>query len=175
MVGPMRTRGVLYVVGSAGAPIFGISGFLAKAEAAGWDTCLLLTPIAADWLSAELDALAEATGRPVRVADRRPGEPRPFPEPDAVAAAPLTFKSLNKWALGLSDSVALGTLNATLGARVPTVAAPCFSHDLAAHPQAGKSLDVLRECGGRLAPGPGPDNASGDAFWAGVLAHLDDL
>ncbi|MCF2528273.1 flavoprotein [Yinghuangia soli] len=171
----MRTRGVLYVVGSAGAPIFGIGGFLAKAKAAGWDTCLLLTPIAADWLSAELPTLAEATGRPVRVADRRPGEPRPFPDPDAVLAAPLTFKSLNKWALGLSDSVAIGTLNAALGARVPTVAAPCFSPDLAAHPQTAKSLDVLRACGVRLAEGPGPDDDSGNAFWAGVLAQLDEL
>lgn len=79
-------------------------------------------------------AVEAQTGRPIRSAWRAPGDPRPFPAPDAVAVAPATFNTVNKWAAGISDTLALGTLNEAYGLDVPIAVLPCVSDALASHP-----------------------------------------
>ena len=68
-------------------------------------------------------------------------------KPDAVVAAPLTFNSLNKWALGISDNRAMGTLNESLGRGIPIVAAPMVNAGLWGHPALSAHLDTLRRAG----------------------------
>lgn len=64
-----------------------------------------------------------------------------------VIAAPLTFNSLNKWAAGVSDTLALGLLNEAIGLRLPIVAAPVIKEALRQHPAYKISMSTLRGCG----------------------------
>lgn len=110
----------------------------------------------------------------IRSAWRLPGEPRPFPPPDAVAVAPATFNTLNKWAAGISDTLALGTLNEAYGLGVPIGVLPCVGEALAAHPAYAASLRRLRGMGVRFAD---PYGATGGTDrpvfgWEGVLDLL---
>lgn len=165
---------VLHVVASAAPPLLDLPHALRLIRAWGWDPYVTLTPTAARWLSDDLGELTAAAGHPPRDADRLPGTDSPFPTPAAVLAAPLTFNSLNKWTAGISDNPALGTLNESLGARRPIVAAPCFNPDLAAHPRYPSSAALLKRAGVRLiltAEGS-PLPPSGPTWWDQVLREL---
>jgi phosphopantothenoylcysteine synthetase/decarboxylase len=105
----------------------------------------MLTPVAATWV--DIDALAAVSGNPVRVHPRQPDEQDPLPTADAVLAAPLTFNTINKWAAGISDGVALGLLSELLVGGPPIVAAPCAKAALRAHPAYGLSIDMLASAG----------------------------
>ena len=91
----------------------------------------------AEWLSEH----------PVRVTPRTPSEPDPLPDADALLAAPLTFNSLCKWAAGISDTLALGILNESLGLPAPVTAAPCIKKALRAHPAYQPGAARLEEAG----------------------------
>ncbi|MFI5758262.1 flavoprotein [Streptomyces sp. NPDC051569] len=140
-----RSRPFLYVVVCA-AGVAGDSGELvALARERGWDVGVVATPQGLGFIDAE--ALRAATGYPVRSAWRTPGEPRPFPPPDAIAVAPATFNTLNKWAAGIADTLALGILCEAYGLGVPTVALPYVNAVLAAHPAYATSLERLSGMG----------------------------
>jgi phosphopantothenoylcysteine synthetase/decarboxylase len=72
----------------------------------GWDTCLIATPRAFQWL--DVPSLTERTGHPVRHDYKLPGEPDVLPEPNAIIVAPATFNTINKWAAGIADTLRLG-------------------------------------------------------------------
>ncbi len=120
-------------------------------------------------------AVEAQTGRPIRSAWRRPGDPRPFPAPDAVVVAPATFNTVNKWAAGPADTLAVATLCEACGLDVPVAVLPCVADALASHPayrgepdpaaRDGRALRrPVRRCGGggrrspgvRLGAGPRP-------------------
>lgn len=168
------TNRVLYVVAGAAPPVRDLVTLIRVLRRGGWDTCVTLTPTAAVWLDTGLDDLAAAAGRSVRTRDRRPDDPRPYPAPDALLACPLTFNTLNKWALGISDNVALGTLNEALGSGVPIVAVPWFKGALAAHPASARSQESLRGCGvDLLLDGNGAPLSGYDALdWSTVAGRL---
>src|SRR5258708_178040 len=112
---------------------------------AGWDVCVILTPTAAGGLNtSELEA---ATGHTVRSAARLRGEQDDLPPADAVLVAPATFNTINKWAAGISDTLALGLLNELLGLGRPIVTVPWPNVALARHPAFGRSISMLRDCG----------------------------
>ncbi len=67
--------------------------------------------------------------------------------PDAVVAVPATFNTVNKWAAGIGDTLALGVLNEALGLGLPVIVVPYTSASLAAHPAFARSLAFLRDCG----------------------------
>jgi phosphopantothenoylcysteine synthetase/decarboxylase len=64
-----------------------------------------------------------------------------------LVVAPLTFNTLNKWAAGISDTLALGILNELLGVGIPMIAAPCIKGTLRRHPAYGDSTRRLTGCG----------------------------
>lgn len=138
---------VLYIVGFAAGPLLQIRGLVVAARRRGWDACLIVTPTAARWLEADLPALAELTGHPVRSAYKLPGEPDVLPPPDAVLAVPVTCNSINKWAAGISDTLALGLVTEAIGKRLPMTAVPSVNRDQARHPAYGASVDRLRAAG----------------------------
>ena len=137
----------LYLFGSAAPPVLEVSGVIKDAQARGWDVCLGLTPTAAWWLEADLPSLEELTGHPVRSEYKRPDEPDVLPPPDAIVVAPATFNTINKWAYGISDTLALGLLNEAVGLGTPVIAVPTPSTALARHPAFTESVHRLRSWG----------------------------
>jgi hypothetical protein len=108
------------------------------------------------WLArAEHQTSIEAqTGSPVRSQYRSPGEPRSRPS-DAIIVAPATYKTINKWARGISDTYALGVLAETTGLGLPIVALPFVNSALAARAPFQDSVQNLRGEGVRILLGPG--------------------
>lgn len=136
----------LYLVTSAAPPVLRIEELITILHAEGWATCVIATPTAASWV--DLDALAATTGCLTRVHALAPQQQEEsLPRAEAVVAAPMTFNSLNKWAAGLSDTLALGVLNEMLGTAVPIVAAPCVKPLLRQHPAYAPSIARLTNTG----------------------------
>ncbi|GAT84600.1 flavoprotein [Streptomyces sp. F-3] len=107
-----------------------------------------------------MEAVQEQTGHPVRSAWRTPGEVRPLPPADAIAVAPASFNTINKWAAGISDTLAPGILCEVYGLGVPMAVLPCLNAAQAAHPAYARSLDRLREMNvmiGSYVPGGGAE------------------
>lgn len=108
----------------------------------------------------------ELTGYPVRSEYKLPDEPDVLPPPDALVVAPATFNTINKWAAGITDTLALGLACEIIGMGLPIVAAPFPNTALARHPAFARSVAELRACGVRvlydpemylqLQPGTGP-------------------
>jgi len=145
----------LYLFGSAAPPVLEVSGVIRQAQARGWDVCVGLTPTAARWLEADLPALEELTGHPVRSDYKRPGEPDAWPPADVILFAPATFNSVNHWALGLTDRFVVGVVAEAIGKEIPTVTMPCVNSAYAQHPQFHWSVDALRSMGVTVLYGEG--------------------
>ena len=170
----------LYLFCSAAEPVFDVAHAIEDAQSRGWDVCLGLTPTAARWVAGSLDGLAALTGRPVRWQYKLPGEPDVWPDADALLFAPVTFNSVNSWALGLSGRFTAGVAAEALGRGTPVVAMPCVNAALAAHPQFEQSLSVLRGAGvellwgeGGFAPGEAGPDASARFGWQAALDAVD--
>jgi Flavoprotein len=135
------------------------SALIAAAQERGWDPCLILTPSAAQWLAGEVPGLAAQTGHPVRSSYKMPGDPDVLPPADAMAVVPTTFTTINKWAAGISDTLALGLINEAIGLGLPIVTVPVVNDALAAHPAWAASIAALRRAGVTvldLEPAPEP-------------------
>jgi phosphopantothenoylcysteine synthetase/decarboxylase len=94
----------------------------------------------------DVPALEELTGHPVRSHYKHPDEPDVLPSANAFVVAPATFNTINKWATGISDTLALGLLNEAIGLRRPIIAVPNPNEALARHPAFQSSVDLLRSC-----------------------------
>lgn len=149
------TSRVLYLLGCAAPPVFHVAEPIRAAQAAGWDVCLGLTPTAARWLEAELPALEELTGHPVRSQYKLPGEPDVWPSASVAVVAPATFNTINSWALGLTNNFIVGFVAEAVGKRIPLVAMPCVNRAFVAHPQFDRSVAALRGAGVRVLYGEG--------------------
>ncbi|MFI1890483.1 flavoprotein [Streptomyces jumonjinensis] len=186
------TSRTLYLIACAAPPARRLTIPIRAAQRAGWEVCLLLTPDAYRWAAedaegnlAELQAL---TGHPVRHSYKLPSEPDLLPEPDALLVAPLTSNSLNKWASGISDTLALGLLTEGIGRGLPIVALPHWNNAQGRHPAVRRSVAELRAAGVTvlLADEHGGDGGDGfapheprrgnlDAYpWELALAALPD-
>ncbi|MDV5145746.1 flavoprotein [Streptomyces sp. SBC-4] len=139
------TKPFLYVVVCAAGIAGDAHQLITVAQAQGWDVGVVATPQGLGFLDTE--AITQQTGYPIRSAWRSPGDPRPLPPADAIAVAPATFNTINKWAAGIADTLALGILCEAYGLGIPTVALPYVNSAMAAHPAYGRSLDQLREMG----------------------------
>jgi len=144
---------LLYVVACGAPPAAELPAFVGWAQQQGWRVCAVVTPQGSKF--ADLPRLAALTGYPVRQDYKQPDEPDvlPFP-PDAYVVAPATFNTVNKWACGISDTLALGLLNEGLMAGPPVIAVPFPNQALARHPAFQRSLRFLRECGVQVIFGP---------------------
>jgi phosphopantothenoylcysteine synthetase/decarboxylase len=115
-------------------------------QAANWDVRVILTPYATRFVDQE--QLTQLTGHPVRSDYKRPEGPGVLPPADAVGVYPATFNTINKWALGISDTLALGLLCEFTGLKLPILAIPVVREGkLAAHPAFPRSLRMLRRYG----------------------------
>lgn len=137
---------VLYVIACGGRPASDLPDFVTWAQAQHWDVCVITTPAGTKFV--DRTRLAHLTGHPVRDDYKQPDEPDvlPFP-PHAFAVAPATFNTINKWASGISDTLALGLLNEALAACQPIIAVPNPNQTLARHPAFLRSIEFLRDNG----------------------------
>jgi hypothetical protein len=171
-------RGVLYLVVCAAPPARDVQVLVDLARNAGWETCVVATPRAFQWIDAP--ALSDRTGHPVRYDYKLPGEPDLLPPPDAIIVAPATFNTINKWAAGISDTLALGLVCEAIGMGLPVVVLPYLNAAQAKHPALATSVERLRGCGVRVLFGPDvllphrPREGRREQFpWHLTLAALD--
>lgn len=174
----MASRGVrpvLYLIACGGRPAERLPDFVTRQQAAGWTVCVIATPSALKFI--DVARLAELTGYPVRHDYKQPDEPDVLPPPNAIAVAPATFNTINKWAHGTSDTLALGILNEAIGLELPIVAVPFPNVALARHPAFQESVQRLRAWGVTLIfdpdtyqlPTPNMGPPAGDLFpWTAV-------
>ncbi|WP_052889441.1 flavoprotein [Thermogemmatispora carboxidivorans] len=139
--------GVLYIISCASGAAEHVPDLVRAAQAAGWTVCVIVTPHAVKFVNRPL--LEQLTGYPVRSEYKHPEEPDVLPRADAIIVFPATFNTVNKWVLGISDTLALGLLCEYTGLQMPIVAVPCVrTHSgLDTHPAFPQSLERLRSYG----------------------------
>jgi phosphopantothenoylcysteine synthetase/decarboxylase len=175
-------RPVLYVVACGARPAGHLGELVRTLQAQGWEVCVVATPSALRFMDAA--KLAEVTGHVVRHEYKQPDEPDVLPLADAMAVVPATFNTINKWAGGISDTLAVGLLNEAIGLGLPIVAVPTPNTALARHPAFVASIAALRSWGVRLLfdpevyPLPTPNmGPSADALfpWQALEAAIAEL
>jgi len=137
----------LYIIACASRVAGRLDNLIILAQRTGWNVCVIATPKAVNFMNQE--ALEKLTGYPVRSDYKRPEEPDILPPADALIAFPATFNTINKWAAGISDTLALGLLNEYTGRKKPVLAVPVITTDsgLDSHPAFARSMALLREYG----------------------------
>jgi phosphopantothenoylcysteine synthetase/decarboxylase len=152
-----------------------IDEFVTALQATGWRVAVIATPTAATWI--DLDALAARTGCETQVHPRTPRAQDSLPRAAAIVAAPMTFNSINKWAAGISDNLALGILNEVLGTDLPIVAAPCVKPVLRKHPAYDESVGRLTCAGVSMMDPDAVTTRADDGLatfeWQRILMMLD--
>jgi hypothetical protein len=174
-----RALPVLYAI-ACGSPVASHIGHLVGlAQQAGWQVCVVATPDGRKFI--DVPEVAAQTGHPVRSEFKNPGDLDVLPAADAFVVAPATVNTVNKWACGIADTLALGMLVEGYGLGVPIVVMPYTNTAMAAHPAFRESLGRLREWGVRVLFGddvlvlPSPGDGAGQAAefpWAVALAAL---
>lgn len=165
---------VLYVI-ACGSPAAGRVGVLVGlAQRAGWDVCVVATPDGRKFI--DVPSLVAQTGHPVRSEYKNPGDPEALPDADAMVVAPATVNTVNKWAAGIADTLALGLVVEAVGKRLPLVAIPFTNAAMASHPAFGESVARLRSFGVTVLYGDDvlrlPEPGTGEAAIDAIPWHL---
>jgi phosphopantothenoylcysteine synthetase/decarboxylase len=172
---------VLYLILCGGRPAIDAHRHIPRLRRR-WDVCVVATPQARKFI--DPDRLAELSGHPVRSEWKHPDDPDELPPPDAIVVAPATFNTINKWAAGIADTLALGLLSEALGLGLPIVAAPFPNIGFAHHPVFARNLGLLRESGVRVLYDPEmypelhPRTGAAAAAmfdWERVMAAIEEL
>ncbi len=108
MMSDQSRKPFLHVVVCAASIADDVHKLITAAQERGWGVGVIATPQGLGFLDTE--AIEAQTGSPIRSAWRSPGDPRPLPPADAIATAPAMFNTINKWAAGIADTLALGML-----------------------------------------------------------------
>jgi hypothetical protein len=164
---------VLYLIASGAPPAADLPREIGALRDDGWTVCAAATPMALCFVDRGL--IEKATGRPVRVEHRRPGDPDVFPPPDAVAVAPASFNTVSKWALGISDTLAAGMLNELLGTDLPIVAGVWAKEALRRHPAFAPHLALLRGAGVRFVEPERPPGQAAAFPWSALRTALGEV
>jgi phosphopantothenoylcysteine synthetase/decarboxylase len=172
---------VLSVIVCGAGPATAIGTLVRLAQDRGWRVQVIATPAALDFF--DQAAIEQQTGNPVKSHYSKPGAPRSH-IPDAIIVAPATYNTINKWALGISDTYALGVLAEITGMDIPVVVLPFVNSALASRPPFQRSVESLRAEGVRILLGPGgfephPPRTGGDRInsypWHLALNEADHL
>ena len=134
----------LSVVVCGAPPTSDVGSLVRPAQQRLWTARVIPTPDALSFVDAS--ALEALTGNKVEVGYRSPSDTRP-PRPDALIVAPATFNTINKTALGITDTHALGVIAEAIGRRIPVVMVPWVNAPLAAREPFRRSITQLRKEG----------------------------
>ncbi|MDG4765047.1 flavoprotein [Solwaraspora sp. WMMD406] len=142
---PDRT---LYVVACGSPAARRVGRLVTFAQRRGWAVCVVVTPDGRKFV--DVPGLAAQTGNPVRSDYKNPGDPDVLPPADAMIVAPATSNTINKWAAGITDTLALGLVVEAQGKGLPIVTLPFTNTALAGHPAFQESVVRLRGWGVRV-------------------------
>ncbi len=145
MTDEQQSGRVLYVIACATPAAKRIDKLVSLAQGQGWTACVIATPQALKFL--DVPALERLTGLPVRSEYKQPGTPDVLPPADAMIVGGASFNTINKWAHGHADNLALGLLTEAVGLGLPLVALPFLNAAQAAHPAFYRSVKELRDMG----------------------------
>ncbi|HEY0697460.1 MAG TPA: flavoprotein, partial [Micromonospora sp.] len=135
-------RRVLYVI-ACGSPLArDVGRLVALSQDDGWEVCVITTPDGRKFVDEA--ALVRQTGHPVRTNYKNPGDPDVLPPPDAMVVVPATVNTINKWAVGITDTLALGLIVEGQAKGLPIVAVPFTNAVMATHPAFRESIARLR-------------------------------
>ncbi|MFY1698948.1 MULTISPECIES: flavoprotein [unclassified Solwaraspora] len=171
----------LYVVACGSPASRHVGRLVTLAQQRAWRVCVVVTPDGRKFV--DVPGLAALTGHPVRADYKNPGDPDVLPAADAVIVAPATSNTINKWAAGITDTLALGLVVEAQGKGLPIVALPFTNTALAGHPAFRASVARLRDWGVRVLLGedvlplqpPGAGEQIIDRIpWQLTLDALDD-
>jgi phosphopantothenoylcysteine synthetase/decarboxylase len=137
----------LSVVVCGAAPTADVGVLVRLAQERSWTVRAIPTPDALSFVDAA--TLESMTGNTVEAGYRSPSDARP-PRPDAVIVAPATFNTVNKAALGITDTHALGVIAEAIGRQVRVVMVPWVNAPLAGRQPFRRSLAQLRDEGVRI-------------------------
>lgn len=144
---------LLTVVVCGAGPATDVGRLIKAARDHGWTVDVIATPAAIGFLDPV--AIEAAAGAPVRSQYRTsPGQKRQVPETAAVVVAPATYNSINKLALGITDTYALNIVAEAIGRTIPVVIVPFVNSALAARAPLERSVHQLRDEGVRIVYGP---------------------
>lgn len=158
---------VLYAIVCGSPPAGHVGQLVQLAQQTGWRVCVITTPDGRKFVDPA--ALTAQTGFPVRSHFKDPGDADALPGADAMVVAPATVNTVNKWACGIADTLALGMLIEGYGLGLPMAVMPYTNTAMAAHPSFRQSLRRLRAWGVRVLfgedvlPLPTPGTAAGHA------------
>jgi phosphopantothenoylcysteine synthetase/decarboxylase len=173
---------VLYLIACGARPTAHLVPVIRRLQAQSWDVCVVATPQAVKFM--DPPSVHAATGHVVRHGYKQPDEPDALPPADAMLVAPATFNTVNKWVLGISDTLALGLLNEATGQGMPILAVPWVNTALGLHPVFEPNLATLRSWGVRVLhsprhhpmPAPNTGPASAAMFpWPAVERATEEL
>jgi phosphopantothenoylcysteine synthetase/decarboxylase len=136
---------VLYIISCASPVARLVPELVLQAQASNWEVCVITTPHGRSFL--DISTLESLTDHPVRSLYKHPDEPDLLPCADALIAFPATFNTLNKWALGITDTLAVGILCEYTGLKKPLLAVPVTGEGLNSHPALARSIRMLRRYG----------------------------
>ena len=156
---------VVYVIACGAGPTADLASFLRLARSAGWTVCVSATPQGAELL--DVAAVSELTEHPVRLDYTTPTPP--WPSADLILVAPATLNTVNKFAAGIADSVALSLLTECFGLDVPVVVAPNVNPGLARHPHFRTSIDQLKAWGVHVLYDPAAPPPTWMASWQTIM------
>ncbi|MFD9409385.1 flavoprotein [Streptomyces sp. NPDC059989] len=105
MTEPQR-KSFLYVIVCAAGIAGDVGKLITAAQERGWEVVVVATPEGLNFLDSQV--IENQTGYPICSAWRSPSDARSYPRADAIAVAPATFNTVNKWAAGFADNLALG-------------------------------------------------------------------
>lgn len=169
----------LYVIVCGSAVARNVGHFVKLAQHDGWDVCIIATPDGRKFI--DVPTLSAQTGHAVRSFFKHPGDPDVLPPADAMVVVPATVNTINKWAAGIADTLALGLLIEGQGLGLPIVAMPYTNYAMGIHPAFRAGIERLRGWGVSVLFGddvvplhpPGTSESHLDAFpWALALAEL---
>ena len=165
-------NGVLYVISGGSPAAQHVPELVQRAQRLRWEVCVVASPQGRKFLNAP--RLERMTGYPIRSEYKHPEEPDVLPPADVVVAFPATFNTLNKWVLGITDTLAVGLL---CGRGMPVIAVPCVGTDsgLDTHPAFQRSLSSLREYGVHVVYDRESYSMDDPTLPETVAMHLDQL
>jgi phosphopantothenoylcysteine synthetase/decarboxylase len=168
--------GILYLIvcGSSSALEL-VEPAIPVCQEAGWDVCVIATPMGRQFLN--IPTIAQLTSHPVRSEYKAPDFPDILPRADAIIVYPASFRTINNWAAGNSDTAAVGILCEYLGLGLPIVAVPCLrtGSGLDTHPAFLENIRKLNAWGAKVLYEPEKYPIRNHIPIEVVLAELDQL
>lgn len=141
----------LTLIACAAGPASALGTIAGLAVERQWDVQVVATPSALAFF--DRAQIERQTGKQVKSEYSTPGAARSR-IPAAMIVAPATYNTINKWALGISDTYALGVLAELTGMGIPVVVLPFVDSALASRSPYQRSVASLRAEGVQILYGP---------------------